>query len=345
MRFHGVIASGILLLVPSAALGADPNACAEAVKRGIAAGFSAPVCVMLDGEKIIRVEKNGEVLLNATAASCNDVTLRLYQKKEVANQQANVGGTWEVADPPVSNFAAQCGKLFAASKKAEPSARVPAETPSAPGDGRGNGEKPREGDGIGVAQSKSLKELFQHYRATSEPRGGAAYLATGAATADVVAEAAQILGQIVVNRATQAAYQQISVKVQQGLGCDPDELEDADKDKKLAATVKFPATCNVLKTLRIQEIAMARQALLRALISDVTAELNTKAKLAAATQVFVTLLVDSAVRAIIATVTDSRHTRHIEIANAIVDELISLANQVHLAGTMNEENYPPVIGA
>jgi hypothetical protein len=170
-----------------------------------------------------------------------------------------------------------------------------------------------------------VKSLFDIYRGKDErATGGATYVATGGATADVVAEAVQILGQIVVDRATQAAYQEISTKIQEGLGCE--EATRKKAEQTMAATWKLPATCQVLKTLRIQEIAMARQALLQALISDVTDEVFKTDVIATTDKKFVNLCAGAMVRAIIAAMVDPRHTHHVQIANALVDEFVSIAN-------------------
>jgi hypothetical protein len=80
---------------------------------------------------------------------------------------------------------------------------------------------------------------------------------------DVATEALQILGQIVVDRASAKGYAMIQDKLKTLLDCDPDP-SDASKEPK----TRFPATCAVIKTLRIQDIAMAPKALANALSLD-----------------------------------------------------------------------------
>ena len=73
----------------------------------------------------------------------------------------------------------------------------------------------------------------------------------------VAAEAIQILGQIVVDRASQAAYELITKKAKKWLKCG-----DA------AAKLKFKATCELLDNLRLQDLAMAPDRLRGALVKD-----------------------------------------------------------------------------
>jgi hypothetical protein len=72
---------------------------------------------------------------------------------------------------------------------------------------------------------------------------------------EVAAEALQILGQIVVDRASAKAYRLLEEKLKQLLGC-------AD------ASPKFPRTCSALGALRLQDIAMAPAVLAEALGAD-----------------------------------------------------------------------------
>lgn len=88
------------------------------------------------------------------------------------------------------------------------------------------------------------------------PLGGAQ---SGAA--DVAAEALQILGQIVVDRATDRAYQLAKERLESLLHC---------RDK----ATKFTRTCEVVLPLRVQELASSGQALEAALLADVLNELS-----------------------------------------------------------------------
>ena len=72
---------------------------------------------------------------------------------------------------------------------------------------------------------------------------------------EVANEALQILGQIVVDRASAKAYRLLEEKLQKLPGC-------AD------AAPKFPRTCSALGSLRIQDLAMAPDVLSQALGAD-----------------------------------------------------------------------------
>lgn len=102
---------------------------------------------------------------------------------------------------------------------------------------------------------------------------GTAAAATSTASA-AAGEVLQILGQIVVDRATEAAYQRAREELERLLGC-PDAKRPLDPPlavigKKLA----FPRTCRVVQTIRVQELAMSRAALLQALLQDVLLQLK-----------------------------------------------------------------------
>jgi hypothetical protein len=74
----------------------------------------------------------------------------------------------------------------------------------------------------------------------------------------IAAEAVQILGQIVVDRASQQAYTLITNRAKIWLDC-------ADKKNR---KLKFKATCRLLDDLRLQDLAMAPDRLRAALIED-----------------------------------------------------------------------------
>lgn len=93
-----------------------------------------------------------------------------------------------------------------------------------------------------------------------------ATLAPGSAqvgAGDVAAEALQILGQIVVDRASTKAYRLLEEKLKQLLGC-------AD------AAPKFPRSCAALESLRIQDLAMAPNVLAEALGADLLEQAVTR---------------------------------------------------------------------
>jgi hypothetical protein len=139
--------------------------------------------------------------------------------------------------------------------------------PASPADGArepDTKEKQREEARARVYYASSVADVFKAYQ-LPEPssRSFIAGRGTGAAS-DAVGEALQILGQIVVDRATQAAYSRIGRIIREGLGC-------PEPDEKSAGRGRFPATCEALATLRIQDLAMARTVLVRALVSDLVA--------------------------------------------------------------------------
>jgi hypothetical protein len=94
-------------------------------------------------------------------------------------------------------------------------------------------------------------------------------VAPGAAqgASDVAAEALQILGQIVVDRASNQGYRLLKKKITTALSCE--KIEDAK--------VKLPETCKVLEALRLQDLATAPEALVEALATDLATEVLDRA--------------------------------------------------------------------
>jgi hypothetical protein len=92
----------------------------------------------------------------------------------------------------------------------------------------------------------------------------------------IATEAVQILGEIVVDRATAEAYRLIETRVKKALSCDkaPD----------------FPATCDVLGSLRIQDLANAPAALRTALMADATSILLDKLQAVESAKQYLVLL-------------------------------------------------------
>jgi hypothetical protein len=86
---------------------------------------------------------------------------------------------------------------------------------------------------------------------TALPSQGAAH----GAFDDAAAETLQILGQIVVDRASAKGYALLQARLEDAFACS-------------SAKTHFPATCAVLRTLRLQDIAMAPQVLASALGTD-----------------------------------------------------------------------------
>jgi len=80
-------------------------------------------------------------------------------------------------------------------------------------------------------------------------------------------EVLQILGQIVVDRATDAAYLRARAEIERLLACDP--LKKAPNLLLIGDKVKFPRTCKVVQSLRLQDLAVSRSVVVQALLQDV----------------------------------------------------------------------------
>ena len=74
-------------------------------------------------------------------------------------------------------------------------------------------------------------------------------------------EAVQILGQIVVDRASQEAFRQLQNRLVKLLACAGNGAQ------------YLPTTCDALQALRVQDVAMAPQVLTSALVADVASQL------------------------------------------------------------------------
>lgn len=102
----------------------------------------------------------------------------------------------------------------------------------------------------------SLQELRKTISEAQKAQAKRANLIHAHAAEEAVAETVQILGQIVVDRATAEAYAQIKARLEDLLDCD-------------TAAPTFQATCSVLVPLRVEDVAASRDALLGALATDV----------------------------------------------------------------------------
>ena len=111
------------------------------------------------------------------------------------------------------------------------------------------------------ASAQVLQKLAEGARLAPTSTGGAQGLAL-----DAINEAVQILGQIVVDRASQEAFRQLQNKLVDLLGCNGSGKEI------------LPMTCEAIQTLRIQDIATAPQVLSSALLADIAAQLFKAAK-------------------------------------------------------------------
>jgi hypothetical protein len=111
--------------------------------------------------------------------------------------------------------------------------------------------------------------VIRNYRQAVADANGLTAPVAGTATGfeSVADEALQILGQIVVDRATAQAFQLIKNRLVSLLQC----------QDNYTSPIGFNNTCRVLVPLRIQDIATSRNALLGGLVSDVIAYVETKA--------------------------------------------------------------------
>jgi hypothetical protein len=119
----------------------------------------------------------------------------------------------------------------------------------------------------GAGTPANARAALTAYRAKVAEYGGTTQTASGTSTSatsasDIAAETLQILGQIVVDRATAQAYALIKNKLLEWLQCQDD----------YSSKIGFNASCHVLGPLRLQDVAMSRDALLAALVADVTAK-------------------------------------------------------------------------
>lgn len=112
-----------------------------------------------------------------------------------------------------------------------------------------------------ITNAKDPDQVIRSYRESRPIDFLAPFGAAQSAAADVAAEALQILGQIVVDRATDRAYHLIKERLETLLHC---------REK----ATKFTRTCEVVLPLRVQELAASGQALEAALLSDVLNDLT-----------------------------------------------------------------------
>jgi hypothetical protein len=133
-----------------------------------------------------------------------------------------------------------------------------------------------------VVRQKQVLEGYRN-RKTSESLlteaavtlpGAPAVAAPLSPAASAAGEVLQILGQIVVDRASEAAYLRARDEIVKLLGCEKadaggaDEKKDEEDSDKLGDKVKFPRTCRVVRAVRLQDLAMSRWPLVQALVQD-----------------------------------------------------------------------------
>lgn len=154
--------------------------------------------------------------------------------------------------PHVLPRAAGCPKLYVAAVPVSCGAPPPAPPPAPP---IAPGARITGPDDV-RARYLSVEVLKGDASATDPFRAASA--------SSVAAEAVQILGQIVVDRASQAAYELVASKARAWLGCGK-------------TTTRFPQTCRAITDLRLQDLAMAPSVLRAALTADAIAFVADKA--------------------------------------------------------------------
>ena len=149
--------------------------------------------------------------------------------------------------------------------------------------------KPGEQKGAGSTSEQQAKELAARQKLLSD-LGGAPddFLAkqrerlqlrptvpeAQGGMADVISEVVLILGEIVVERATNRAFELLKDKVEEGLACALPEAPQQEAPKKEGEpppkpkVTLFPRTCEVVAPLRLQELAVTTSALQGAILQD-----------------------------------------------------------------------------
>jgi len=140
-------------------------------------------------------------------------------------------------------------------------------------------EPPKRVAGAGVSRtddSRFIAESLADYQTLRQRRLSGDVTATTTGTAqgleEVAGEALQILGQIVVDRASAEAYRLIKLRLEAELGCG--ELAPPVIVRGKLPKPTFPKTCGLLDALRIEDLATSRDALLGALLHDATSYLG-----------------------------------------------------------------------
>ncbi len=105
-------------------------------------------------------------------------------------------------------------------------------------------------------QPLEVKAAAGAYLTNAPAKRATGYEAQGAL--EVGTEAIQILGQIVVDRASAQAYDQLKKKMETLLAC----------DKPVPGALSFPETCTLIKPLRLQDIAQSPSAFYQAIAVD-----------------------------------------------------------------------------
>ncbi len=284
---------------------------------------AAPACFVESARRF--------VALDNPTKPCVGAAKKIYAAKQEA--LAGFSDVQRLNRPP----GGKCRELFAADfgpGGVPPGAGAPPDAPAqAPGRLTPD-DTARVALRMRAASDDAVALVHDRLLAPSPSLGGERRLATLTASAlpDAAAEALQILGQIVVDRASQAGYRLASEKARRGLACGEGDTPNPATD--------FPATCETLRTLRVQDIAMSRDVLVRALASDIASlALKPYAKPAFA-QTPTGALLSTATAASLGAVSDAGSQRKATMARALADELLSLA-QSAAAAKAGLENVAP----
>ncbi len=237
-RTFALLAATAVMLGATFQAQASP-ACKEAAQKSAAA--SLPAACFQDAAA-------GSPLLRLDGSACQPTDGAYFEKKVDADALA-AGG--QVSTLSKTNVAG-CAALFVVARPAA-------------GTGTG-GAAARDTNIDAILVATDPVVVLTHSRTAAAARAlntNANPNAIGTGLPDVAAEAVQILGQIVVDRATQAGYRMVSEKVQAGLQC-------LTADGAPNPSTLFPSTCAAIVSIRVQDLTMARDVLLRALASDIT---------------------------------------------------------------------------
>lgn len=169
-------------------------------------------------------------------------------------------------------------------KKAKADQGKEAGPPPEPGTGEGGGtpgkdsQDPVNRPAVIEVMSPDTYLTTETQRTLIPPEGVRAH---GAALGGVVSELALVLGEIVMDRATSRAFDLLKKKILEGLACSTlepgmkpagEQTPDAEKaaaEKAAKAQSKWPATCEVVVPLRLQDLAVTTSALQGAVLQDV----------------------------------------------------------------------------
>jgi hypothetical protein len=191
--------------------------------------------------------------------------------------RAATGYAWQDVAPRPK----ECRLALAVFAPKGPVVLMPPKTQSsAPGDDTlFQNEPPQRVAGAGVSRSddsRFIAESLADYQTLRRRRISGEVTGTTTGTAQgleqVAGEALQILGQIVVDRASAEAYRLIRLRLENELGCN--ELAPRVIMKGKLPKPVFPKTCGLLEALRIEDLATSRDALLGALLHDATSYLG-----------------------------------------------------------------------